>query len=157
MSQVNSEIGLFPVHYLVQPKVDGKPLLGAPVLNLNLLVNAPAGTICGVAHVFQAISPPLNVFSNVHGTWSYMATMSSTHILLVAEGQGPTEIIIHGQPQLVENLRLRASLEKDWQSGVCNYEFLYEGQWHKVEGASVSIEEFDQNTVLDKLQTAIEA
>lgn len=151
-----SNIGLFPVNFHIQPEVAGQPLLGAPVMNLRLLVNAPAKTISGVACVFQAVSPPLNVVSNVHGTWSYMATMSSTHILLVAEGQGPTHILIHGVPQLVENLKLRASVEKDWQSGVCNYEFLYKGEWHQVEGAQMSLEDFDQNAVLDQLQTAIQ-
>lgn len=156
MSQNNANIGLFPVNYFIQPKVAGQPLLGAPVMNLHLLVNAPAKTISGIASIFQSVSPPLNVVSNVHGTWSYMATMSSTHILLVAEGQGPSNILIHGVPQLVENLKLRASLEKDWQSGVCNYEFLYKGELHKVEGAQMSIEEFDQNAVLDQLQTALQ-
>lgn len=156
MSENNVNTGLFPVNYFIQPKVASQPLLGAPVMNLRLLVNAPEKTISGIASVFQAVSPPLNVVSNVHGTWSYMATMSSTHILLVAEGQGPTHILIHGVPQLVENLKLRASVEKDWQSGICNYEYLYKGEWHQVEGATMSIEEFDQNAVLDQLQTAIQ-
>ncbi len=151
-----TNIGLFPVNFLIQPEVAGQPLLGAPVMNLRLLVNAPAKTISGIAHVTQAVSPPPNVVSNVHGTWSYMATMSSTHILLIGEGKGPTHILIQGVPQLVENLKFRASVEKDWQSGVCNYEFLYEGLWHQVEAAQMSLEDFDQNAVLDQLQTAIQ-
>lgn len=153
MSQLDTSFGLFPVNYVIQPKVHGTPLLGAQVLNLRLLVNTSAKTISGIATVFQAISPPINLVSNVHGTWSYMTTMSSTHLLIVAEGQGPSEILIQGKPQLVENLKIRASVEENWQSGVCNYEYLYQGTWHNVDGAQMSIEAFDQSAVLDQLQT----
>ncbi|KZM42152.1 hypothetical protein OA92_13180 [Marinomonas sp. SBI22] len=157
MSEKNVNTGLFPVNYFIQPKVAGQPLLGAPIMNLRLLVNAPGKTISGVAHVTQAVAPPQpNIVSNVHGTWSFMATMSSTHILLVAEGQGPSSILVHGVPQMVENLRIRASVEQDWQSGICNYDYLYKGEWHQVEGATMSIEDFDQNAVLDQLQTALQ-
>ena len=156
MSENNVNTGLFPVNYFIQPKVAGQPLLGAPVMNLRLLVNAPEKTISGVSHVFQATSKPVNVVSNVHGTWSFMATMSSTHILLVAEGQGPSSILVHGVPQMVENSRIRASLEQDCQSGICNYDYLYKGEWHQVEGAQMTIEDFDQNAVLDQLQTALQ-
>lgn len=153
MSTSQANVGLFPVNYIVQPKVAGMPQLGAPVLNLRLLVNAPAKTVSGVGTVFQAVNPPTNVVSNVHGTWSYMATMSSTHILIVAEGNGPTEILVHGQPQVVENLQIRASVEKDWQSGVCNFSYLENGTWHAIEGATMEVESFDQHAVLDQLQT----
>lgn len=157
MSQSDSNFGLFPVNYLVQPKVDGMPLLGAPVLNLQLLINAPAKTLSGIATLTQAINPPMNLISNVHGNWSYMATMSSTHMLLVAEGQGPSSILVHGQPQMVENLKFRASVDENWQTGVCSYEYLYQGTWHSVEGAQMSINTFDQSAVLDQLQTAVHA
>ena len=157
MSQSDNNFGLFPVNYIIQPKVDGIPLLGAAVLNLQLLINAPEKTLSGIATTFKAISPPMHLVSNVHGTWSYMATMSSTHLLLVAEGQGPSTILVQGQPQLVENLKVRASVEENWQSGVCNFEYLYQGTWHKVEGAQMSIETFDQSAVLDQLQTTVQA
>lgn len=58
MTVKNSKVGLFPVNFLIQQKIDDAPLLSTSMMNLGLLINAPTETISGVASVFQAVKPP---------------------------------------------------------------------------------------------------
>ena len=157
MSCQNTAVGLFPVTYRIQSQVDGQPLLGAPVLTVQLLINTVDKSISGVGTAFQATHPPLNEISLIKGDWSYMATMESVHILVVADGVSPSSILVHGAPITTENLRLRLSLTEDWQAGFANFAYLNHGEWVTVEGATVTVVEESPQTVLHGLSQAAQS
>ena len=151
MTSQNTAVGLFPVTYRIQSQAAGQPLLGAPVLTVQLLVNTVDKSISGVGTTFQATHPPLNQISFIKGDWSYMATMKSVHILVVADGVSPSPILINGAPISSENLRLRLSLTEDWQAGFANFSYLNHGEWVEINGATVSIVEQSPQAILSEL------
>lgn len=142
-----SQVGLFHVSYVILPAVASQPLLGVPELSLELVVNTVDKTVNGVGHVFQATNQPVNVISQFSGEWSYMCTMDSCNMLVVADGFDFSSILTSGQPVEHKNVTLRMSLNEDWQSGVANFSYLNERKWHQVEAAqvTVSIDETQQN------------
>lgn len=152
MSKEN-QVGLFRVSYVISPSIADQPLLGAPQLTLELIVNTVDKTVNGVGHVFQATNPPVNVISQFVGEWSYMCTVDSCNILVVADGFDLSTIIIGGQPVEHKYVTLRMSLNEDWQSGAANFSYLFEGQWHQVEAAQVTVSSDETQQNLDALTT----
>ncbi|WP_065187290.1 DUF1842 domain-containing protein [Shewanella woodyi] len=152
MSKEN-QVGLFRVSYVISPSVAGHPLLGATQLRLELVVNTVDKTVNGVGHVFQSTNPPVNVISQFSGEWSYMCTMDSCNILVVADGFDFSSILIGGHPVEHKNATLRMSLGEDWQSGVANFSYLYEGEWYEIEAAQVVVSNDETQQNLDALTT----
>lgn len=123
---VKNSVGLFPVEYNI-----GGNMPGAPLFNAAFLVNTPAKTVVGSGVISQAVNPPLEVNTQLTGTYTYMTVMpKNTHILVVAEGVDKAK-----QP----NVELRMVLEEDWKSGVANYKFYNGTAWVEIENAPVAI------------------
>lgn len=123
--------GLFTVCY----QIGG--LLGAPDLNLSLVVNTVANTVNGSGVVSIGDQ---HTYSNVHGTYTYMATMKDVHILVVATGYPVFEWPPHDGigPALPPNLHLRMILTQDWARGTANFKFRNSsGTWIEVKDAPV--------------------
>ncbi|NRA52963.1 MAG: DUF1842 domain-containing protein [Gammaproteobacteria bacterium] len=122
--------GVFNVSYLIT-----NHLSGGVSFRVDLHVNADR-QITGVGHVFQAISPPLNVSTKLSGEWSYMCTMSSCNILVVLDG-----VSLYPSSDAAENTKLRMSLSEDWQSGVANFQYLQDGVWQDCDFEKVELVE----------------
>lgn len=134
---MSEKIGLFPVNYLI-----GTGAAGAPVFRLSLLVNAPDKTVNGMGRISQATNPPLDVRSNVNGTYTYMATMENVNILVVATGYPAVDWPAHSGvgPALLPNLHLRMVLAGDWASGTAYYKYQNAGgAWIEVNDVSVKL------------------
>ncbi|HEV2756013.1 MAG TPA: DUF1842 domain-containing protein [Actinomycetota bacterium] len=129
-------VGLFQVSYEVGSKMPGAPMLG-----LKLLVDTPTEQVTGMARTTQVTAPPFtSVTSSVKGDFTYMATMSSTHILVVATGYPILSWPQGGGigPVILPNFQLRMVLEDDWQSGTASYKYTVDGTtWKSVDNAPV--------------------
>lgn len=123
-------VGLFHTRILV-----ATPLLGAPVLTLDLLVNTPQKKVSGVARIFKSTYPPVHFFADVWGDYSQVQLdpASEGHIILTLAGNpsGPTS-------QIAETFHLQGILGLDWASGFASYRYNYQGSWHNVQHAAVS-------------------
>lgn len=128
--------GLFHVSYEV-----GAQMPGAPLVALDLLVYTPNRHVTGIAHVTQVTAPPMtSITSMLTGDYTYMATMSSTHILVVATGY-PHVSWPHGGgigPVIPPNFELRMVLEDDWQSGTASFKYSSDGvNWTSIDNVPV--------------------
>ncbi|MDP9525596.1 DUF1842 domain-containing protein [Pseudomonas protegens] len=123
-------IGLFHTRIIV-----ANPVIGAPVLTLDLLVNTPQKRVSGVARITQSTSPPLQFRADVWGDYSQVKLDPSSegHIILSLAGNpsGPTS-------QIAETFHLQGILGLDWASGFASYKYQYQGHWHVVQHAAVS-------------------
>ncbi|MGC5700433.1 DUF1842 domain-containing protein [Pseudomonas sp. NFXW11] len=123
-------IGLFHTRLIV-----ANPVIGGPVLTLDLLVNTPQKRVSGVARVTQATSPPVHFLADVWGDYSQVKLdpASEGHIVLNLAGNpsGPTS-------QIAETFHLQGILGLDWVNGFASYRYNYQGHWHVVQHASVS-------------------
>ncbi|WP_417345306.1 DUF1842 domain-containing protein [Ferrimonas sp.] len=137
------QTGLFPVSYQIALGTKERPILGGASLTLKLLVDTVNKSVSGVGHIFQPVSPPINLVSQFTGEWSYMCTMKDCHILVVAEGFDISPLLVGGHPIEHKNAKLRMVMNEDWQSGVANFCFFARGQWHEVEGARVELVNID--------------
>ena len=127
-------VGLFNAHYRIS-----NHLAGGVEMQLNVTVNTVDKRITGMARISQAINPPLNIISEVHGDYSYMCTMQSCSILVVADGVSPFQPLIRDVPQVYKNLSLRIVMDENWQKGVANYKYCVNNEWHEVNNAQVEI------------------
>jgi hypothetical protein len=135
MSEKN--VGLFPVNYTL-----GTGLPGAPTFRLSLLVNTPDKMVNGWGRITQAVNPPLDIRTQVNGTYTYMATMKEVHILVVATGYPAADWPPHAGtgPVLQPNLHLRLVLAKDWASGTAFYQYRDAGDpWVEVNDVPVKL------------------
>jgi hypothetical protein len=133
----NQPVGLFPVSYEI-----GAEMPGAPRFTVHFLVYTPGKTVNGMGVITQAINPPLELATQLHGDFTYMTVMPKTaHILLTATGYPPMKWPHHGGigPVLQPNVHLRIVLEDDWKSGTANYSYFFKDTWHEVEGAPVKL------------------
>ncbi|MDY7232823.1 DUF1842 domain-containing protein [Hyalangium rubrum] len=72
----------------------------------------------------HAVNPPLDVRSNLNGTFTYMTVMpKQTNILVVATGTPAIQWPSGGGvgPVLVPNVHLRMVLDSEWKSGTAYY------------------------------------
>ncbi|WOE81762.1 DUF1842 domain-containing protein [Pseudomonas protegens] len=129
-------IGLFHTRLIV-----ANPVIGGPVLTLDLLVNTPQKKVSGVARVTQSTSPPVHFLADVWGDYSQVKLDPSSegHIILSLTGNpsGPTS-------QIAETFHLQGILGLDWASGFASYRYQYQGHWHVVQHAAVSQAPVDQ-------------
>ncbi|MCJ8292053.1 MAG: DUF1842 domain-containing protein [Crocinitomicaceae bacterium] len=147
---------IFKASYLIS-----NHLSGGVSFTVNLMIDSQTGEIVGTGHVFQAISPPLNVLTCLQGDYSYMCTMESCHILVVAEGFRINPLITL-PPSGIPNTKLRMSLNDDWKSGTAVFQYVQDGKWQdsgymKVEllkGESVRIDELAEHVKSKNSQPA---
>jgi hypothetical protein len=114
-------------------------LMGAPTFEVHLAVNTPQSTITGQGMVSNnSIHPPMKVYSNLSGEFSYMTVMpNNTHILVNMKGFGSPSPIM---PIEVQNIKLTMVLESNWKSGTANYSFLdAKGEWTDIKDAKVTV------------------
>ena len=136
---MKTETGLFIVSYRI-----ASPNLGAPTFDVHLAVNTPGKSVTGKGVVRNpTVNPPLNVFTELRGDFTYMTVMpKETHILVVAEGYPHFNFPPHAGigPVILPDTKLRMVLEADWQSGTANYAYADDkGNWHEVNDAAVTI------------------
>lgn len=131
----SQQTGLFPVSYEI-----GGDKPGAPRFVVHLLLYTPAKTVNGAGLITQAINPPLEEPTVLHGDFTYMTVMpKNTHILVTATGFPPIKWPGHGGlgPVIQPNVHLRIVLEGDWKAGTANYSYFANGSWHEIENAPV--------------------
>ena len=132
MASKPTEMGTFLACYEI-----GGDKPGAPLFRVNLVVDVPARTVNGSGRITQAISPPLDIATQLHGQFSYMTVMPRVvHILVVATGY---PVVPHGGIGLVEpNADLRMVLDEGWKSGTADYKYRDDGgKWVDIEQAPV--------------------
>ncbi|UGA38035.1 DUF1842 domain-containing protein [Chromobacterium haemolyticum] len=113
-----SATGLFHTRYIVSA-----PVLGAPVLTLDLLVNTPQKKVSGHASIFQSVSPPLQFQANVWGHYSQAKLDPSAehHIVLSLDGSPSSP-----NSQIAETFHLQGILDQNWKDGHASYRFFYQ-------------------------------
>jgi len=145
-----TNVGLFNAHYRIT-----NHLAGGVEMQLNITVNTVNKRVTGMAHITQAVNPPMNIISEIQGDFNYMCTMDSCHILVVAEGVSPFQPIIRDVPQIHNNLSLRIVMEENWQKGVANYRYCINNVWHEVTQAQVEIITNADIHNIEKLATTV--
>lgn len=144
MSEINSiksahqEVGLFPVKYSISTT-----RIGSPLLTLSLAVFTPQQTITGPGHITQTTNPPLDLNSNLTGSYHYLVFGADVQIVASLTGypdiQLPPGIGIG--PVLLSNLEVNLVLAKDWKSGTASYRYRdAQGKWHFIEDAIVTFQ-----------------
>ncbi|QIH08985.1 MULTISPECIES: DUF1842 domain-containing protein [unclassified Pseudomonas] len=122
--------GLFHTRLIIT-----NPVIGAPILTLDLLVNTVRKTVSGLAQVTQSTSPPVHFSADVWGDYSQIKLDRSSegHLVLNLAGNpsGPGS-------QIAETFHLQGILNLDWASGFASYRYNYQGHWHVVQHAAVS-------------------
>ena len=135
---VETKLGLFIVSYEIGGE---KP--GAPAFRINMSVYTPGETVAGIGHITQAVNPPLDIATNLHGQFTYMCVMpKNCHILVTATGYPIVKWPQGGGvgPVLPPNVELRMVLTEDWKTGTANYKYQdSKGNWHEVTNAPVHI------------------
>ncbi|KMN81434.1 hypothetical protein HNO92_004650 [Chromobacterium alkanivorans] len=122
-----TDIGLFPVSYLI-----GNDLAGAPTLLLNLLVAPPTHSVTGSAHIVnQSLHPPLNLHSHVHGQYAYLG--------VVPTNEGRILISAQGHNGNTTNFKLHLVLSHDWKKGIANYSYLDGSKWVEVDNVPAKL------------------
>lgn len=133
---MNAKTGLFIVSYEV-----GGTMPGAPLFKINLSVYTPDETVSGMGQITQAVNPPLDIGTRLHGQYTYMCVMpQSCHILVTATGYPPIQWPQGGGigPVIPANVDLRMVLTDDWKTGTANYKYLdASGTWHEIKDAPV--------------------
>ena len=132
------KVGLF----LASLQIGGdKP--GAPLFMVKFLVYTPGRTLSGIGDITQAVNPPVDVNTNLHGDYSYMCVMpKNCHLLVIATGYPIIKWPHHGGigPVLQPNVHLRMVLTEDWKTGTATYQYVTpDGKWHEVENAPVKM------------------
>lgn len=112
-------------------------LVGSPTFQVHLAVNTPQSTITGQGVISNtSIHPPMEMYSNLSGDYSYMTVMPNvSHILVNIKGFGSPSPIM---PLEVQNVKLTMVLDSDWLTGTANYSYLNEkGEWIEIKDAKV--------------------
>jgi len=137
-NQSEGRTGLFIVCYEI-----GGNMPGAPLFKVSLGVYTPGETVSGLGHITQAVNPPLDIGTRIHGQYTYMCVMPKTcHILVTAIGYPVIKWPSGGGigPVIPPNVDLRMVLAEDWKSGTANYKYLdNEGNWHEIKDAPVKL------------------
>lgn len=137
---------VFKVDYLISTH-----LMGGVSFTVRMLVNTQTNKVVGMGKISQATKPPLNILTNLKGDWSYMCTMSSCNILVVAEGTNDFNNVLHGTPPEALNTKLRMSLEDNWKKGIADFQYLKDGKWIDCPYAKVELIEEKAITSIEEL------
>ena len=151
--QAENQQGMFRVSYYITQMIDGQVKLGSATLRADLIINGPDKTVNGIANIYQATNPPVNVISHLNGEWSYLSNMNEHHALIIVDGFDLSTIQYGGQAMENKNLTLRIVVSEDWQSGTASFNYLYEGEWYEVEYAILKVLEGESHINLDALSS----
>lgn len=131
---------VFSANYII-----GNGMHGAPSFQISLSINKSDEHISGAGHIFQAVNPPLNITTYLHGQYSYMTVMpNTTHILVTATGL-PIQMHYWDPkwgigPQIYPNVELKMALTNDWKSGTATYKYMdNSGNWKEVKDCPVKL------------------
>lgn len=108
-------------------------LQGGVSFTVKLTIDTSSKKITGTGNIFQPVTPPLNISTQIMGDYSFLCTMDACHILIEAKGHFPSHLHVKGMPQNQKNVSIRMSLNDDWKSGAATYRFLKSGNWQEVE------------------------
>lgn len=131
MNVENQKAGLFLLKLQ-----SGSGMPGAPVLHLNLGVDAPHDKVTGIAEVTQALANPVVCTSHVHGVVIYETVMGpGSKIRIDLSGypniDWPKDAGVG--PVIPKNFTAMVLLDTDWRSGEVRY------QYQSVNGGWVSM------------------
>lgn len=130
----NQNLGMFSISYRISNN-----LIGGICFNLSLLVSPPNRKLTGAGNIFQATSPPMDIFTQLTGEYTYMCVMpQKCSILLVLNGR---------DHQGNENVRLRIVCGENWRTGTASLEYLRNGKWTVTENCKV--ERVEHNDISD--------
>jgi hypothetical protein len=126
----NSKLSVFLLNLRIG---DGLP--GGISCTLDLGVSPENNATQGRSVIFQAVNPITHVQSAVTGTYNYLCTNTSCHIMLVLNG------FTENEGGSLKNFEARILLTDDWKTGTADYSFLNNGEWvamtnQKVESVS---------------------
>lgn len=129
--------GLFLVSYKVTT-----PAIGSPELILKLTVNTPDRRLSGSGHISSAsTNPPLDVRSDVRGSYGEIIFGANTQIAITATGYPPFHMPPGGGigPVILPNLELHMLMES-WESGNATYRYrpTFDGDWVDIPDATVT-------------------
>ncbi|MEM6722205.1 MAG: DUF1842 domain-containing protein [Bacteroidota bacterium] len=113
----------------------GEELAGGISCTMNLGVSTATKTVNGRSVVFQAVNPPLYVESIVTGKYNYLCTNVDCRIMIVLNGYA------ENANGTFKNFEARILLDEDWSSGVANYSFYVNGEWHEMNNQKVTATE----------------
>ncbi|HHF3197802.1 DUF1842 domain-containing protein [Vibrio sp. CCB-PB317] len=126
---------IFAAHYHI-----GNGLPGGVSFDIKLLVAGEDKSILGKGRICQAVNPPLNVVSDLNGSFNYQCTMRDCHIMVTLQGYQP----YLGIPPLgadLHNVTLNILLNDDWKSGVAFYRYKNNsGEWIEVANQRVTLQ-----------------
>ncbi|NEO58388.1 MAG: DUF1842 domain-containing protein [Okeania sp. SIO3B5] len=107
-------VGLFPACYSI-----GSNLLGAPHFDVQLLVDAAKGKVTGEGKIFQAVSPPLDIQTELLGAYKSGKIANEIKATGYPDIDWPPQAGIG--PVIPSNVELRMLLSKDNRSGAAIY------------------------------------
>ncbi|MDA0118872.1 DUF1842 domain-containing protein [Vibrio sp. T11.5] len=118
----------------------GNGLSGGVSFDIKLLVASEDKSILGKGHIFQAVNPPLNVLTDLNGSFNYQCEMRDCHIMVTLQGYQPYP----GIPPVgidLHNVTLNILLNDDWKSGIASYQYKNSsGEWIEVENQRVTLQ-----------------
>ncbi len=114
--QVRQELVLFRTCY----RIEHKGLFGAPVLNLQLLVDTQSKHVNGFGRITQAVNPPLEFTTQLSGVFRELSVQNFHLTIVTASGHPlvPSPVGI-----IPPNFQLLMALSDDWKSGTAEYEY----------------------------------
>ncbi|MGB8842720.1 MAG: DUF1842 domain-containing protein [Aliidongia sp.] len=126
-------VGLFQLK--LQSSTGG--LLGAPELNLSLVVYTPKSEVTGYAEVSQAVTPPSGLTkSHVHGSMTYLTVMGpGSKVRFDLTGYPCIHWPPHAGigPVIPVNFKAIAVLNTQLTEGTVDYEWqTSDGEWHHI-------------------------
>ncbi|WP_353571134.1 DUF1842 domain-containing protein [Candidatus Albibeggiatoa sp. nov. BB20] len=125
VNAADNQVAVFPVCYEISNNVPG-----APVLRLDLLVNAPNSTITGYAKVSQAIQAP-PVESKLRGEYVVHTLFPNVSQIKFVIATGYPNINwpsgLRRDIVIFPNLELNMVLHNGWQSGTASYSYTHDG------------------------------
>ena len=124
-----SATGLFHVRYIVS-----QPVLGAPVLTLDLLVDTPQKRSAATpasprASARPCSSRPMSGAITARPSWTRPPSITSC-----CRWTAPSS----PNSQIAETFHLQGILDQNWQDGNASYRFFYQDAWHTVAHAIVT-------------------
>ena len=125
----SKEAAVFHVCYRIGGE---KP--GEPVFTMELIVNASPGnpSMAGHGTIFQAVSPPEKVETDLKGAYSPEPGIPESHWLVHLTGYEKG-----GFPMPIQNAEVWMRMSRDWREGMANYTYLVNGKWKQVDDAKV--------------------
>ncbi|XXX79840.1 DUF1842 domain-containing protein [Sorangium sp. So ce134] len=136
MNETTSDTGVFLL------KLDiGSGAPGAQRFQIALGVNAVDKRIGGEGRITKSVNPPLDVRTELSGSFTYMTVMpKNTHVLVVAAGYPAVHMppLVGPGPVLMPNAQLRMVLDATWSTGTASYSYQdASGKWVEVEDVPV--------------------